>query len=172
MKLKYSASLALALWLCVVAWVSAMIVAKPTVQRNYVDDDGSAAIAQLQNNINNNRRVLAKLEELRAVDGLRGQGLAVASAPAEASGASPDSGRSGAPVSGHRLSMIVSTGKGRRALVDGQLAAPGTRLADGSLLRAIGDDYVRIEDRNGQTRTVRMPAPFTTATDVTTGGAR
>lgn len=160
MKLKYSASLALALWLGVVAWVSAMIVAKPSVQRAYADGDDSAAIAQLQLDINRNRQMLAALDALRT-DAATADGLAVAPAPAALPGAGTiATGEPGLPAQGHRVSMILSTERGRRAVVDGQLARPGTRLADGSRVRAITADRVLLEDPAGQRLTLRMPAPF------------
>lgn len=161
MKLKYSASLALALWLCVVAWVSALIVAKPSVERAYANGDGSAAIAQLQLNIRHNRQMLSALDELRAIEDDGRRGLAVTPAPLDQAGQEVAGELPGVSLSGHRLSMILSTENGRRAVIDGQLARPGTRLADGSRVRGIGVDHVRLEDRAGQPLVLRMPAPFT-----------
>jgi hypothetical protein len=51
----------------------------------------------------------------------------------------------------------------RRAIIDGQLAGTGSRLADGSHVRLIGKDHVVIEDVLGQPMTLRMPPPFATA---------
>lgn len=160
MKRKYSGSLALALWLCVVAWVGAMIVAKPGVERTYVDGDESAAIAQLQLDIDHNHRLLAAVDALRAVDLPAGRGLAVAPTPAAPAGSSDAWTGTGPNASGHRVSLILSTDNGRRAVVDGQLARQGTRLADGSLVRAIRSDRVLLEDADGQRLVLRIPRPF------------
>src|SRR5690606_9841374 len=77
-KVKYSASLALVLWLGVVAWVSAMIVAAARLVRSFPDEDDSAAIAQLQITLNHNRSMLAAIDALDAVQADSLRGLAVA----------------------------------------------------------------------------------------------
>lgn len=163
MKLKYSASLALALWLGVVAWVSAMIVAKPSVTRAYADGDDSATIAQLQLDINRNRQLLASLDALASSNGYGGDGPVVAPGSAATASIDPATGEPGATVVSHTLSLILSSDRGRRALVDGQWASPGSRLADGSRVRAIGASHVLLEDPAGQRLELRMPAPFADA---------
>lgn len=167
MKLKYSASIALALWLCVVAWVSAMIVAKPSVARAYSDSDDSVAIAQLQLGINHNRQMLAAVDALQAIGSGDPRGLAVAPG-ADTPAAGDPAAADGMPFAqSHRLTLILSGDNGRRAVIDGQLARTGMELADGSRVRAITRDSVLIEDPLGQRLTLRMPAPF-----IATGGAR
>lgn len=161
MKLKYSASLALALWLCLVAWGSAMIVAKPSVRHAYVDEEGSTAIAQLQLNIDQNRKALA------ALDALAQAPIAIASTPAVTpssaapAGLATDGSPSAEPaVVSHQLTLILSTDQGRRAIVDGLLLQVGARLADGSRVLAIGRDHVSLDAGSGERLTLRMPAPF------------
>lgn len=159
MKLKYSASLALTLWLGVVAWVSAMIVAKPSVTRAYADGDDSATIAQLQLDISHNRQLLASLDAL-AAHGSSAAGPAVAPGSATMASVDPATGGTGPAAAPHTLSLILSSDRGRRALVDGQWASIGNRLADGSQVRAIGAAHVLLEDPTGQRIELRMPTPF------------
>ena len=172
MKLKYSASLALALWLCLVAWGSAMIVAKPSVSRAYADEEGSTAIAQLQLNIDQNRKALDALDALALAPA-----AAIASSPAvtpsSAAPAGPeaDEGVPAEPVIvSHQLTLILSTDQGRRAIVDGQLVQAGARLADGSRVRVIDRDHVSLDTSAGERLTLRLPAPF--ASQAAAGGAR
>ena len=130
MKRKYSAALALLLWLGVVAWVSAMIVAKPSVRRAFGDDSDSAQIAQLQLELGKNRGLLAMLDQLLSggIEADAGPLLATPKAGAMASTDNPEaSSELEAPVV-HSLSLIVTSDRGRRAQVDGQWASLGQRL--------------------------------------------
>lgn len=163
MKLRYSATIALALWLGVVAWVSAMIVAKPSVRPAYNDGDGSAAIVQLQLSLTHNQRLLDSLDELDGTHPYAAVELAVAPAPedpVEDGVTQTGSPAAGAPPS---LSLILSSDRGRRAVVDGEWTSPGSLLADGSRVRAIGAHHVLIQRQNGETLELRMPAPFAAA---------
>lgn len=163
MKLKYSASLALALWLCVVAWVSAMIVAKPTVVGNFANGDESGEIAQLQRSINHNNAMLTALDALGGAPSDARRGPVVAPDPAPLPGSDGEIVTAdGVPVS-KRLSLIISTEHSRRAVLDGRLVRPGTRLDDGSRVRSIGLDWLRIEDDAGQVSTLQLPLPFVDA---------
>ena len=74
--------------------------------------------------------------------------------------ATADGGVEAAPM--HELTLIVTEGRRRRAIIDGQLTRNGSKLADGSHVRSIGRDYVVIEDMLGQPMTLRLPAPFST----------
>ena len=159
MKIKYSAMAALALWLCVVAWVSAMIVAKPTVFSGYSAEDDSAFVAQLQQNINHNLQLHAALVDLAETRGWNRSGPVV----------TPDStvlpGPAGSLIEAdvvvsHAVSMIISTDHSRRALVDGQLVRRGSRLRDGSKVSEIGKDWVRLMDATGRVLTLHVPGPF------------
>ncbi|TWI06228.1 hypothetical protein IP90_00493 [Luteimonas cucumeris] len=161
MKRKYSASLALALWLCVVAWVSAMIVAKPSVGRHSPDEDEAAAIAQLQLNINHDRQLLAALDALEATGNAIPVDLAVAAPAPESTSLAMTTSADGEPVvAARRLSLILSTDRGHRAVIDEQLVRVGTRLADGSRVHRIGRDRVEIEDAAGERLLLQLPAPF------------
>jgi hypothetical protein len=163
-KLKYSASLAIALWLCVVAWVGAMIASKPRVGAGYDDGDSSASIAQLQQDLRRNQVALAALDTLA---GNRGTGL---SGPLVAPAPQPPPGADGSVIGDpnlvapapHRLSMILWTDGHRRAVIDGETVRVGTRLADGSRVRAIGRDRVQLENQAGERVVARLPAPYST----------
>lgn len=171
MKLKYSASLALALWLCVVAWGSAMIVAKPSVRHAYSDEEGSTAIAQLQLNIDQNRKALAALDALALAPVAIASSPAVTPSSAAPAGLASDEGTPAEPVVvSHQLTLILSTDQGRRAIVDGVLVRAGERLADGSRVLTIGRDHVSLDASSGERLTLRLPAPF--AGQAATGGAR
>ncbi len=161
MKLKYSASLALALWLCLVAWGSAMIVAKPSVLHAYADEEGSTAIAQLQLNIDQNRKALAALDALALAPVATASSPAVTPSSAAPAGLAPEDGLPAEPaVVSHQLTLILSTDQGRRAIVDGLLVQVGARLADGSRVLAIGHDHVSLDAGSGERLTLRMPTPF------------
>lgn len=163
MKLKYSASIALALWLGVVAWVSALIVAKPTVGQSYPEGSDSAATAQLQLSINHNQQLLGLLDRLGGSDPYGAADLAVAvAADAPADTASTDGATAAVPTV-HRLSLILSSDRGRRAVIDGQWASPGGRLEDGSRVRAIGPHHVLLDSPAGERIELRMPMPFASA---------
>lgn len=158
MKLKYSALLALALWLAVGVWVGAMILAKPRVQSRFDDEDGSAQLAQLQMGVERNRQMLGVLDRLEGQPLANGQAL-LAVEPTPAAGQSAGDGSLDGPPP-RQLSLLLSTGGRRRALIDGQWVGAGARLADGSRVRAIGSDRVLLETAAGETLTVLMPAPF------------
>ncbi|MGH8084313.1 MAG: hypothetical protein ACREPV_03450 [Lysobacter sp.] len=163
MKLKYSASLALALWLCVVAWVSAMIVAKPSVAGNFSSGDESGEIAQLQRSINHNTAMLAALDALDSAPDHVVHGPLVAPDPAPLAGSDGEVVAAEGVSFGNRLTLIISTEHSRRAILDGQLVRPGTRLGDGSRVRSIGQDWLRIESASGQVSTLQLPRPFADA---------
>lgn len=164
MKLKYSASLALVAWLCVAAWVIAMIVAKPSVAGRYAQDDDSAAIAQLQAGINHNQTMLTALDALSNATDSGFTGALIAPAPAQLPGSTNGTTSNGDVAgTGNRVSLILSTDRGRRAVVDGLMVRVGTRLADGSRVHGIGHDWVRLEDAGGEQWTLQLPPPFSNA---------
>jgi hypothetical protein len=154
-KVKYVAPAALLAWAAVVGWVVSMVVAKP-VERLYGDEtDGSATAAELQLAVARNSRALDALKVLTAVDGdasvepllaiappLSPEQLAVEAANAKGSGQAFE----------HKVTMVVSVPGSRRAIVDGNYVAVGSKLADGTHVRGIGADWVLLEDVTGQRR--------------------
>lgn len=163
MKLKHSAVLALVLWLGVVAWVGAMIVAKPTVFGRYGADSDAASAAALQQQVVHNdemRRALSRMAALR-----RGTmtEVAVAPAPSAAEAEALALAASGAaPVRtapAHVLSLIVSSDRLQQAVIDGELVARGAQLEDGLRVRAIGTNWVRLQDAKGRTQTLTLRSP-------------
>ncbi|MGY0558944.1 MULTISPECIES: hypothetical protein [unclassified Lysobacter] len=163
MKLKYSASLALALWLCVVAWVSAMIVAKPSVANNFADGNESGEIVQLQRSINHNTAMLTALDLLDSAPDHAVAGPLVAPDPEPVAGSNGEIAAGTAVPIGNRLSLIISTERSRRAILDGRVVRDGTKLDDGSHVRSIGADWLRIENAAGDIETLQLPRPFAAA---------
>lgn len=163
MKLKYSASLALALWLCVVAWVSAMIVAKPSVANNFADGNESGEIVQLQRSINHNTAMLTALDLLDSAPDHAVAGPLVAPDPSPVAGSNGEIAAGTAVPIGNRLSLIISTERSRRAILDGRVVRDGTKLDNGSRVRSIGADWLRIEDAAGDIVTLQLPRPFAAA---------
>lgn len=157
MKLKHSALFALAVWAGIVVWIGFMVVAKPKVFTGYAGDDESGAAALLQQQIAHATRLKDALGALSAPRLLAMDRAIVANPPARgAQDALAADGGTG-PL---QVSMIIATDRTRRALVGGELVRRGSRLADGSIVRAIGSDWVRIEDATGLPMILKMPRPF------------
>lgn len=157
MKLKHSALLALTLWLGVVAWVSAMIVAKPSVASRYASGGDSAAMAQLQLQLEHNRQLLAALDALAGSRSGALAGPVVSPEPAPVAGADNATGEG---IASSRVSVIIASGRVRRAVVDGELVRAGMVLADGSRVHAIGRDWVRLVGPTGELSTLQLPRPY------------
>ena len=167
MKHKHAAVVALAAWLGVVGWVGAMIVAKPTAFGGYSADGDAAAAAELQQRILHNENTRAALAALRSVRGAASPAPLVAPAPSaaeiEAEALAAIEGAPGAPAPQARvLSMIISSNRLQQAVIDGELVARGAELADGSRVRAIGSNWVRLEDARGRATRLELRQPFTT----------
>jgi hypothetical protein len=152
--------IALALWLCVVAWVGAMIASKPTAHRGYAEDEDSAAMAQLQQGLRHNQDMKSAVAALSRQRGSLVAAPVVAPSPAPMVGNDGMTPLDGGAVAGRALSLIISTEGSRRAVIDGQLVRAGSRLDDGSTVRGISASTVRIEDLAGQMQTLVLPSPY------------
>ncbi len=176
MKVKYNATIALVAWLGVVGWVTSMVVAKPVVMPYQNDSDSSTTTAQLQLDIARNAKAAGALHALQAQEyGLATAEPLLAVAPpvlpgAQAGGEAGIGGvaQPGQPGYEHVVSMVVSVPGSRRAVVDGSYVAAGGVLRGGAHVRAIGPDWVDVEDVTGQRR-IHVRQAF--AAD-TTGTAR
>ncbi len=172
MKMKYTAALALVVWLAVAGWLASMVIAKPAVLRLGNQADETAAMAELRNGINRNRQVAESIALLRQATPFSGAGGAVvalpSAAPALPATTAPAAGRgysamgrggSQAPAMEPGVPMVtmVLEADGRRtAIVDGQHVRAGSRLASGARVRAIGPDWVRIDDLSGTVQTYQV----------------
>lgn len=174
MKMKYTAAFALVAWLLVAGWLASMVIAKPAVLRMGNQAEETAAMAELRNAINHNRNVADALATLRVsqfpiVDTRNVVALPVAAAAAAAGAQSASPGgygngsgntEAGAGTQAHAISLVlVSTGR-RVAVIDGQYVQIGSRLADGTRVRAIGPDWVRLTDPAGNPQTYRVLNPL------------
>ena len=160
MKVKYTAAIALVAWLGVVGWVTSMVVAKPVVMPYQNDSDSSTTMAQLQLDIARNAKASGALHALQQQDFGNNSAeplLAVAPPLLPGAGAEGEPGvggiaQPGQPGYEHIVSMVVSVPGSRRAVVDGSYVAAGGVLRGGAHVRAIGPDWVDLEDVTGQRR--------------------
>ena len=61
------------------------------------------------------------------------------------------------------VSLVLSSGGSRTAFVNGEQVRAGQRLSSGGRVRAIGPDWVRIDDPVHGNQTYRVPALISTA---------
>jgi hypothetical protein len=169
MKMKYTAAFALVAWLLVTGWLASMVIAKPAVLRLGNQAEETAAMAELRNAINRNHQASAALvtlsdNQLPIVDTGNVVALPVAAVPATNAQGMATSGYgnagAGADAMPHAVSLVL-VGNGRRvAVIDGQYVQIGSRLADGTRVRAIGPDWVRLTDPAGNPQTYRVLNPL------------
>ena len=165
-KLKYAAAIALLVWLGVTAWMATMVVAKPAIMRSGASTAELPTMAQLREGIARNQRALQSLQALGegtlagTMDPLIALSPSGVVDPFTGDVGTVDS-LDGVIAGEHVVSLVLSHGKRRRAVIDGRLVGPGARLGDGSRVRAIGVDWVAIEDARRGRRVLRMPPPYT-----------
>jgi len=157
MKSKFIAPLALLLWLGVTGWLASMVATKPAVLRSNRDAEDTAAMAQVRLGIERNKQMLAAIEHLGTLGSQNAAGPLVALAPKHDARAEALEAAQQVPPS--KVSLVLSAGNSRSAVVDNQPVRVGQRLDNGARVRAIGSDWVRIDDpvRGGQT--LRVPGP-------------
>lgn len=170
MKMKYTAASALLAWLLVVGWLASMVIAKPAVLRLGNQAEETAEMAELRNGIARNRQTAAAIATLRdaafpVADGNGVIALPVAAPVSTASVAGTTTGNQagaepGAAPAARALSLVLVTNGRRVAVVDGQYVQVGSRLADGTRVRAIGQDWVRLDDAAGTRQTLRVLNPL------------
>lgn len=173
MKLKFAALLALVTWLCVVAWVGAMIVAKPAAHFAQGNDDTSMVVADLQIALTRNQnaatalaglrrggiddetvRIIAEARPAKSEVGVGGSGdpAAILATSASVGTIADDIPRE------YTVAMIVSGDLTRTALIDGVYARTGDKLRDGARVHRIEQNAVIIDDANGR-HTVKVRTP-------------
>lgn len=156
MKMKYVAILALALWLVVTGWLASMVIAKPAVLRSNQGADDTAIMAELRNSIDRNTRMGEAIARLGASDSHFSAGplVAVAAAPTSASEAAAEEA-----IPPPSVSLVLSSIHGRTAFVNGEQVRAGQRLSGGGRVRAIGENWVRIDDPVHGNQTYHVPGP-------------
>ena len=170
MKMKYTAAFALVAWLLVAGWLASMVIAKPAVLRMGNQAEETAAMAELRNAINRNRQAVAALATLRdsqfpVVDtgnvvALPVAAAAPASGPRGATAGYGNGGTEAGADVAHAISLVLVSNGRRVAVIDGQYVQIGSRLADGTRVRAIGQDWVRLADPAGNQQTYRVLNPL------------
>lgn len=170
MKMKYTAASALLVWLLVVGWLASMVIAKPAVLRMGNQAEETAEMAELRNGITRNRQTAAAIATLRDAQFPVADGNGVIALPvaAPAPTVPTDGATAGSPVGtspgtspvARALSLVLVTDGRRVAVVDGQYVQVGSRLADGTRVRAIGQDWVRLTDTSGSQQTYRVLNPL------------
>lgn len=179
MKAKFIAAVALALWLAVTGWLATMVVAKPAVLHLGGDADETMEMAGLRNAIARNHGVQAQLASLRptGLPGTRQPLVALPPArvdPAQTLGTAAASGygysygidEPAPAVAALDVTLVMNTDGRRSAIVDGQHVRVGSRLDDGTRVRAIDAGGVRLQRPGGEQVDRRVRSPFTA------GGAR
>lgn len=175
MKAKFIAAAALALWLAVTGWLATMVVVKPAVLHLGGDADETMEMIGLRTSIERNRSVQAQIASMRptGMPGTREPLVALPAAriepvsePGMASPASYGAVGPGPATAALDVTLVMSTDGRRSAIVDGQHVRVGSRLDDGSRVRSIDADGVRLQRPDGERVDRRVRSPFAA------GGAR
>lgn len=166
MKMKYTAAIALAIWLAVTGWLATMVIAKPAILHLGNEADETPAMAELRAAVERNRRAREQTPVLRrtvftddgrplvALPTLAGSGSAYAGGGA---GIGLNADGADAPLD---VSMVLDTDGRRMAIIDGTRVRVGSRLADGSRVRAIASGRVRIVRPDGEVVDRHVESPF------------
>ncbi|NZA25425.1 hypothetical protein H0E84_03440 [Luteimonas sp. SJ-92] len=165
MKLKYAAAISLLAWLGVVAWMATMVIAKPAVMRTRAGTTEPPVMNELRNGVARNQRAEQALAGLQAGVPAAGEGAIALSPrgrldPETGDALRIDAADAAALTADHVVSLIVSSGARRRALIDGRYVGPGARLDGGARVRAIGFDWVAIDDERNGRRILRVRSPY------------
>ncbi len=163
MKMKYTAIVALIAWLAVTGWLATMVIAKPAVLRLGNQAEETSAMAELRTAIARNNKAQALVAPLRhsAMVGIGTELVALpATSPSGTTSGQPSYGQGGSAPGEHNVTMILTTDGRRSAVIDGQRVRTGSRLPDGSRVRAIGPDWVRIVDGSGALVVKAVRSPF------------
>lgn len=166
MKSKYTAATALLAWLLVTGWLATLVIAKPAVLRQSPTQEDTARMAELRTAIASNQRSQQLVASLASsgTQGSIGPVVAMPALPSVANPAAVDTGLAAGnaassedqPVALPRLSAVIQTDGLRSAIIDGQVVRVGSRLSNGSRVRAIGHDWVRAQYAAGSSYMLRV----------------
>ena len=159
MKMKYFAALSLIVWLGVTGWLASMVISKPAVLRQNQNAEETAAMAELRASVDRNKRMRETITQLGLSDAyLSTAPLVAVAAPRPAAADVVE-----AALPPPSVSLVLSSGSSRTAFVNGEQVRAGQRLSSGGRVRAIGPDWVRIDDPVHGNQTYRVPALISTA---------
>ncbi|HAI58824.1 MAG TPA: hypothetical protein DCM32_02980 [Xanthomonadaceae bacterium] len=165
MRPKHYAALALLAWLAVVGWVGSMVAGKPRAFVGGFGDADAVVAGQIQLEIQRVEQVRTALQALAAAAPPPAQAAGVVAEPppmpGTEDGAGPGTALAAVSRPGDRVVSLILSGASiaTRAIVDGRMVGPGTRLDDGAIVRSIGPRSVRIEEADGTQRTLALRTP-------------
>ncbi len=163
MRQKHFAALALVIWLGVVAWVSSMVVVKPQVFGGQSLEADGAVAEQIRRELQQADQMRAALATLNAPVRTAAVGQIVALPPTMAQAEAEAVTIDGSPLAepGVRVVSFIISGDSvaSRAMIDGKIVGRGARLSDGTVVRSIGSQAVRLEDSSGQIQTLEVRLP-------------
>lgn len=154
MKMKYFAAMALLLWLGVTGWLASMVIVKPAVLRVNQAADETEVMLQTRSAIARNRQITQSLAlaDQGPLPGSAGPVIALSDPAAPASGAAVEELPPPPAVS-----MVLTASGQRSAVVNGEHVRVGQRLSSGARIRAIGPDWVRLDDPAHGRQTLSVP---------------
>lgn len=154
MKMKYLAILALAVWLGVAGWLASMVISKPAVMRSNQGAEDSAMMAEVRLSLERNKQMRDAIDRFSAgADSYLGSGPLIAVVPAVQPAAAAD-----VPAPTPTVSLVLSSAGRHTAFVNGEQVRAGQRLSSGGTVRAIGADWVSIDDPVNGRQTYRVPS--------------
>ena len=156
MKMKYFAAVALLLWLGVTGWLASMVIVKPAVLRVGHGVGETEAMTQLRLSISRNKQLQQSLESSDSYTGSAAAGPVVA-IPDPTAVAQRDTPEDLPPPPS--LAMVLTADGQRSAVVNGEHVRAGQRLLSGARVRAIGPDWVRVDDPVHGVQTLVVPGP-------------
>lgn len=156
MKMKYFAAVALLLWLGVTGWLASMVIVKPVVLRVGAGAEETEEMAQTRAAIARNRQIQQQLEASSGVSTLSAVGPLIALPDANAR---PQQALAAELPPLPSVSLVITASGYRSAVVNGEHVRVGQRVDSGARVRAIGPNWVRVDDpvHGSQTLVVADP---------------
>ena len=161
MKMKYFAAVALLLWLGVTGWLASMVIVKPAVLRASAGMGETEAMVQMRAAIAHNKHIQQQLDAVQPSAMLSGIGPLVALPDANA--AERQATAENLPPA-PTVSMVLTASGHRSAVVNGEHVRVGQRLDGGARIRAIGANWVRVDDPIHGQQTLVVPGSLSGTT--------
>ena len=154
MKMKYFAALSLLVWLGVTGWLASMVITKPAALRQNQGAEETAAMAELRASVDRNKRMRESIAQLGEAQVYQSDAPLVAVAAPRPMASDVVEAALPPPS----VSLVLTSAGSRTAFVNGEQVRAGQRLSTGGRVRAIGPDWVRIDDPVHGNQTYRVPA--------------